>query len=170
MDDQEVQEVNKNMDDKEFYDYSTTKLNEIPKDFLCAVVNFLRQDMPLNIKNYINDLFNEYGLGWQFGKGQDGVPCGWGMMVRNRLRMAGFLDCQLPDGNWDDYYTPCIELAVGIRDSKDISEMEFSKTFWSRLFWRETRSNIRYRIVYFKYKIGKFFNMKKYRNIIMPKI
>ena len=40
----------------------------------------------------------------------------WGMKIRNLLRDKVCLDDQLPSGNWDDYYTYCIEDALGMRN------------------------------------------------------
>lgn len=39
---------------------------------------------------------------------------GWGMSVRNFFR-SYVVDQELPSGNWDDYYIPVIEVAVGVR-------------------------------------------------------
>jgi hypothetical protein len=39
----------------------------------------------------------------------------FGMSIRNQLRQAGYKDDQLPSGNWDDYYVPILEAAVGAR-------------------------------------------------------
>ena len=36
---------------------------------------------------------------------------GWGMSIRNLLRDV-YQDCELPTGNWDDYYGAAIEVAV----------------------------------------------------------
>lgn len=53
---------------------------------------------------------------------------GWhnlgGMNVRNALRDGGILDKDLPDnplvgensGNWDDFYLPVVEAAIGARE------------------------------------------------------
>lgn len=40
---------------------------------------------------------------------------GWGTSVRNSLRDNVCLDDKLPSGNWDDYYIPLVEIAVGVR-------------------------------------------------------
>lgn len=43
---------------------------------------------------------------------------GWhfhgGMSVRNVLREA-VADAELPSGNWDDFYVPVLEVALGVR-------------------------------------------------------
>lgn len=40
---------------------------------------------------------------------------GWGTNIRNFLRDKVCLDDRLPSGNWDDYYIPLVEIAVGVR-------------------------------------------------------
>ncbi len=41
----------------------------------------------------------------------------WGMNIRNAIRrLTGITDDQLPSGNWDDYYVPAVEAALGLRE------------------------------------------------------
>ena len=40
---------------------------------------------------------------------------GWGMTMRNHLREYVCTDDQLLSGNWDDYYTQCVEYAPDLR-------------------------------------------------------
>ena len=48
---------------------------------------------------------------------------GGGMFVRNTLRGAGLPDDLLPSKNWDDYYIPVIEIALGFREApKEVEE------------------------------------------------
>jgi hypothetical protein len=39
----------------------------------------------------------------------------WGMQVRNLLRSGGFDETYMDILNWDDYYAPVVERAVGMR-------------------------------------------------------
>jgi hypothetical protein len=43
------------------------------------------------------------------------------MGVRNALRKYGLKDDLLPEGNWDDYYVPVVEVAVGVREMPRIT-------------------------------------------------
>jgi hypothetical protein len=135
------------MTPEEMYNYHTQKLNEIPEDFLIKVVNFLKQDMSDKLKKQIWEAYEKDGYDWYRG-----THFGWGMAMRNRLRTAEFLDDQLPEKNWDDYYIACIELAVGIRDTKKIPKEKFSKKFWFNLWWKE---NVVYKWADIKYKYFK---------------
>jgi len=96
------------------YEYHTKKLGEIPKDFLKESVEYLRDIfIKENATQSILDAYNQDNETWWVESHHF-----WGMGIRNLLRDGGFLDDQLPDKNWDDYYIPVVELAVGIREDK----------------------------------------------------
>jgi len=93
------------------YEYHTKKLNEIPQDFLKESVEYLRNIfIKDNATQSILDAYNQDNEKWWAES-----HFHWGMGIRNLLREGGFKDDQLPDQNWDDYYIPVVELAVGIR-------------------------------------------------------
>lgn len=94
------------------HEYFNQKLAEMPKDFLEGSVNFLKGYLPENVKQSIIEVYEEFGLIDWIGNNHHG----WGTGIRNALRDAGFLDDQLPNENWDDYYIQVVELAVGIRE------------------------------------------------------
>jgi len=93
---------------KEYFD---KKLNEIPRDVLEGVVNFLKTELSEEAKAEIRRAYSEDPEHWITR-----YHFGWGMGVRNSLRDAGFKDERLPDRNWDDYYFQLIDIAVGVRD------------------------------------------------------
>lgn len=97
------------MDKLKYYD---VKLNEIPKDVLDKAVSFLRSYLTDKDTQDINKEISEKGLmEWAMP-----YHFGWGMAIRNLLRTeADLKDDLLPDGNWDDYYIQCVEIAVGKR-------------------------------------------------------
>jgi hypothetical protein len=82
----------------------------MPRDFLIKCVRFLENEFPEEVKEEIRELHQKEGINW-IGIGH----MFWGMGIRNALREAGFVDDNLPDKNWDDYYIPVVECAVGIR-------------------------------------------------------
>jgi len=107
------------MDDEniqDWYEYHTKKLNEMPQDFLKESVEYLKN---IFIKEgsaqSILDAYNQDNEKWWVGS-----HFYWGMSIRNSLREGGFLDDKLPDKNWDDYYIPVVELAVGIRKANQM--------------------------------------------------
>ena len=91
-------------------EYLDKKFNEIPKDFLKEVVEFLEKEFTDEAKEAIRTLHKENGEDWAIPFHSD-----WGMGIRNALRQADFVDRMLPDNNWDDYYIQVVEAAVGIR-------------------------------------------------------
>ena len=83
------------------------------KEFLKSCVEFLKKEISDKDQEYIANEYKEKGSSW-IGEGH----FGWGMHIRNQLRSAGFTDDKLPEQNWDDYYIPVVEIAVGVRQVK----------------------------------------------------
>lgn len=84
-------------------DYKNDKFDEIPEDIKEKGKIYLEKLFAGNereIKNYMTwPMFHFRG----------------GMAVRNLLRENVCLDDRLPDKNWDDYYIPLMEYALGLR-------------------------------------------------------
>jgi hypothetical protein len=90
------------------------KLNELPREFRDDCVSYLAKALPLSFKVWCLKEYGRLGSDWFIGNHH-----GTGTEIRNMLRKAGFTDDKLPDTseqNWDDYYIPVLECAVGIRD------------------------------------------------------
>jgi len=100
---------------EEFYNHHEECFNELPKDILIKSCKFLNDD-------YLSDE-NIEQLKEIYNKCPSSTKSLWfieyhnyeGMYIRNFLREKGLLDNQLPSGNWDDYYTQCLECAIGVR-------------------------------------------------------
>lgn len=90
--------------------YHKQKFLEIPEDIREEGAIFLSNYIDQDIKNDILKAQQREGSQWAFPHHHL-----WGMFIRNALRRAGFNDERLPDQNWDDYYIPLIEYAIGIR-------------------------------------------------------
>jgi len=98
------------MNGKEFYDFHTDRLNELDKKIvdkgIKAINKFIsKKDKEKIIETSSKDKCKWWGL-YHFS---------WGMWTRNKLRKYVCSDTKLPTGNWDDYYVPLVELALGIR-------------------------------------------------------
>lgn len=96
--------------DKEYFD---KKFAEIPKEVLIGCTKLILDEFPQDVKDEIKEMYEKDG------ENRWAIPYhnSWGMGVRNLFREEGFLDKQLPDGNWDDYYVQVIEFALGLRES-----------------------------------------------------
>lgn len=98
--------------DRRWEEYQTLKLNEMPKDVVKKAVDFLKDEIPEDAKEKIRNEIVTKGYKWIVDYHHF-----WGRSVRNALRTkANLSDVLLPDGNWDDYYAQCIEIAVGRRE------------------------------------------------------
>lgn len=90
--------------------YHKEKFLEIPEDVRERGADVLRDILDEQTRELI---FEE----WRRERDDWCVPYHfyWGMAIRNALRDAGLFDDRLPDKNWDDYYIPLVEYAIGIR-------------------------------------------------------
>lgn len=115
------------------------RIAEMPYDFLQRAVAALKPTLQINKDWPVDEfklLFEEHGLEKWFWHVHDkeneeirkaNYPIavvgailrkphtGWGMGLRNYLRDHGLRDGFLPRGNWDDYYIPTLEIALGFR-------------------------------------------------------
>lgn len=101
------------------------RLAELPAYIRKRAVDYLRTALPEDVKQLVRDIHAKHGEHWIHFMSVLNLPdgrriprghFGWGMAVRNALRTeAGIGDAALPDGNWDDYYIPLVEIACGIR-------------------------------------------------------
>lgn len=99
------------MTDKELYDFHTKKLAELPGDIIEQAVHVVLSVLDETTKNAIKKVAKSNPYAWAIG-----YHFYWGMWMRNQFRAdAGITDDQLPSGNWDDYYVPIVELALGLR-------------------------------------------------------
>ena len=95
---------------QDWYNYHTSKLEEMPPEFLDKAVKFLTTYLSDEVKDKIKAAYREDTTHWIAG-----YHLGWGMGIRNALRNAGLPDDQLPDQNWDDYYGAVVEVVCGLR-------------------------------------------------------
>ena len=89
---------------------SYTVSYEIPPldpEYKQKVVEALRNSLKAESAVAIQKLIAEDPDGWW-------VPYHFtaGMAIRNHIRDLGFVDKELPTGNWDDYYVEILEEAV----------------------------------------------------------
>lgn len=100
--------------DEEFNEHHEKCFKELPKEILIKAVDILDKDFSDGDKKFLINLYNntppETKAQWFIGYHHYD-----GMAIRNLLRRNGLLDDQLPSGNWDDYYTQCMEVAIGVR-------------------------------------------------------
>lgn len=102
--------TNKMMTDLEYKQFHDDKYAEIPPDVLeRSMVIFDKHLSPADKPKLIL-AYNADPIYWI-------APFHfyWGMSVRNLLRQNGLNDDLLPSGNWDDYYTQCVEHWLGVR-------------------------------------------------------
>lgn len=92
--------------------YFEEKLQEIPRNVLEHAIETMKKEMNTKALLSIRFWYALRGVDWM-------VPfhLSTGMYLRNCLRQAGLKDDMLPDGNWDDYYTQVIEVALNLRRS-----------------------------------------------------
>ena len=98
------------MDIKDFKKFNDEKLAEIPLNVLDKAVNHFKQILSQGEKDEMLEDYQEAGVEWFTPN-----HFGYGMYLRNELRKIGLTDDLLPDQNWDDYYIPVLEVALGIR-------------------------------------------------------
>lgn len=98
------------MTDQEFYDFHTERLGELPRKIRDKAVRIVLEVLEDNDIAEIEEAANKNKLSWS-----SPYHFHWGMWMRNQLRKGGILDDALPSKNWDDYYIPIVELALGIR-------------------------------------------------------
>jgi len=97
------------MTDQDWIDLHNARVSEMPPEVLQKAVDFLTSELG-PAKTSILELYNEDPIHWVAEHHMF-----WGMQVRNALRGIGLKDDMLPSGNWDDYYVPCVEMAIGVR-------------------------------------------------------
>lgn len=99
-------------------------LRELAPDLLERVIQFLRLELTEDERAAIRRLHAEHKSEWVYHMTDLKLPSGariprghfgWGMALRNGLRAAGFDDTDLPRKNWDEYYVPVVEVAIGLR-------------------------------------------------------
>jgi len=96
--------------------YKDEKLKEMDPLLLDNAVKFLSRELPEDAKQEIREMHEKDPLHWS-----GPYHFSWGMGVRNALRKYGLKDDLLPEGNWDDYYVPVVEVAVGVREMPRIT-------------------------------------------------
>lgn len=89
-------------------------LKSLPRDLVLRVVKHIRSRMTLELADQIRFDHEENQATWWAP-----IHHTWGMSVRNSIRNNVAIDKVTPSNNWDDYYVPLIELAVGIRALED---------------------------------------------------
>lgn len=96
------------MTDAEFQEFHEKKWAELPDDVKTKAVTFLRSQFSEELKEDVRARIKADPIHWI---GMEHF--GWGMGVRNALRVEGNIkDDLLPSGNWDDYYIKAVEAAV----------------------------------------------------------
>jgi hypothetical protein len=97
----------------DFVEYHENCLKEMPIDMLEKAVRFLVKWVNDEDKKLIREAYVKDPATWWAG-----YHFGWGMDTRNALRSEAKLDDGLlPKKNWDDYYIPCVEIALGLRET-----------------------------------------------------
>ena len=98
------------MTDKELYDFHTKKLAELPENIKEQAVQVVLSVLDESTKEAVKKVAKASPCSWATG-----YHFHWGMWMRNQFRDAGITDDLLPSKNWDDYYVPIVELALGLR-------------------------------------------------------
>lgn len=102
------------LSDDEFKEFHNKCFSEMPMDLKIKAVNYLKEFLSDEIKQSIKNLYNKDPIFWM---SKAMLHFSWGMFIRNKLRKeCEILDDVLPTGNWDDYYTQCVEAACGLRE------------------------------------------------------
>jgi hypothetical protein len=87
----------------------------LPRDFVLKAASALNFDLEEQTRQRVYDEWLVTGGSWWIPYHFE-----WGMAIRNRLRSLVCPDEQIPVTqdfqNWDNFYVPLVELAVGIRD------------------------------------------------------
>ena len=99
------------MTDKERKEYYSTKFYEIPFEWFERARVVFEESFSEGWKHEAKLAIEEHGLNNWFIE----QHFHQGMWIRNKLRDAGMLDKDLPDGNWDDYYVVLLEWWLGYR-------------------------------------------------------
>jgi hypothetical protein len=84
----------------------------LPEHLLRAYLNFLEAWLSDELRTYIMDAHAAYGEDWPL---KNRFYYQAGMEVRSALIQAGYHEAELPEGTWDDYYVPLLEIVVGLR-------------------------------------------------------
>lgn len=99
------------MNDQEFYNFHTERLKELSEEVRDRAVEIVVRVLEISDVSRIKKEASKNKLNWS-----SRYHFSWGMWMRNQLRNRGIPDSALPSGNWDDYYVPVVELALGIRN------------------------------------------------------
>lgn len=117
--------------------YYAARFAEIPPDIRAKAIDALKyfnEKIAPEETERVKKLFEQYGLiEWFWHLEDDAIAAyekeeghkpqfwisphmGIGMSIRNLLRSEGLSDESLPNKNWDDYYVPVLEAALGFRE------------------------------------------------------
>ena len=96
--------------DQEWIEINQKRWQEMPANLRERAVAFLQKELSSEDKDWLRNTMKEHGTLWWC---EGCWHFGGGMCIRNLLRKGVCLDGELPSGNWDDYYIPVVEAAVG---------------------------------------------------------
>jgi len=109
------------MSEKKLYDFYTDRLNELDKKLVDKAIKAVNKFIPKKDKKMIIEAVRKNKYNWS-----SPYHFQWGMWCRNQFREHVCSDNKLPTGNWDDYYVPLVELALGIRKEGKINDIRKS--------------------------------------------
>lgn len=92
---------------EEFLDAEIEKLD---RQIAETAVFYIKKNLLSETECQIQEEFERHGVVW-FTRHH----YGFGMKVRNMLRDLVCDDEDLPTGNWEDYYSALVEVAIGLR-------------------------------------------------------
>jgi hypothetical protein len=99
------------MTNQEFKEYNDNKWKELSIEIKHKAKEILLQGLGEYDKQEIKLMYNRDPINWS-----SPYHTNWGMSIRNYLCREGIDDNSLPSKNWDDYYTQCVEYALGLRE------------------------------------------------------
>jgi hypothetical protein len=94
-------------------DHHTKMMLMMPDVYKLKAIKYIRLNIPEDQAEMIKEDFVEVGDKWWAGN-----HFTWGMAVRNKLRENVCTDDKLPGSNWDGFYVPLVEIALGLREDR----------------------------------------------------
>jgi hypothetical protein len=98
------------MDSKQLKEFLDCRWQELSLEIKLKAKEILLKGLSEFEINEIKLKYNQDPIGWITP-----LHLYWGKYIRNYLRQEGISDEVLPTKQWDDYYSQCIEFAIGLR-------------------------------------------------------
>ena len=100
--------------DSEIHDIHTANYKALPKELRKELYDFLHREFPPVFFEGIRLGHMIYGKDW-WRQDEPSFNMKEGLACRTAFRKAGYLDYDLPCGNWDAVYIPVLEAATDLR-------------------------------------------------------